>query len=79
MTKKQKADRIRELAKGANIPPLFHSRIEKARWQDVLYFFGECETEQAIEQECVKMQALCEKYRSMMEAAGLKLDFNEED
>ena len=76
MTKKEKAEVIRTMAKGCNIPLIFKKRIQEGTVKSVLCFFGECKTPEDIEAKCRELQEICELNRPILERAGFDFNFD---
>ena len=77
MTQKERANKIREMAKGADIHPLWKKRIAERPNKDILYFYSECKTVQDLEAKCRAMEEICEKNRALLEGIGITINFKE--
>ena len=75
MTKKEKAEVIRTMARGCNISPLLQKRIQEGTTRSLMMMFGKCKKPEDIEAKCREIQAVCEEHREMLERNGIKLEF----
>lgn len=77
MTQKERANKIREMAKGADIHPLWKERIAERPNRDILYFYSKCKTVSDLEAKCKEMEETCKKNRALLEGIGITINFEE--